>query len=35
MSDPFKNTTIGFLEPSDLETTKDGKTIIKISKDNT
>ena len=34
MSDPFKNTTIGFLEPSDLETTKDGKTIIKISKDN-
>jgi thiol-disulfide isomerase/thioredoxin len=34
MSDPFQNTTIGFLEPSDLETSKDGKTIIKISKEN-
>lgn len=34
MSEPFKNTTIGFLEPSDLETTKDGETVITISKDN-
>jgi thiol-disulfide isomerase/thioredoxin len=33
-SEPFQNTTIGFLEPSDLETTKDGETIVKISKEN-